>query len=262
MATTPGNAINCTTTGITGFTGTGFTGTPATQYNVIIGGSTSSTLSNVAPSATSGVPLISQGSSSNPAFGTAAIAGGGTNATSFTQSNGVVTYNGTSLVNYAGPRISSSGYFTNTSQPICFAYLNSSLTNVTGDGTSYTVLFDSTAKDQTSGYNASTGQFTAPVTGTYFYTVQLTLTGVQAANNACSMTTYLNNATAQTITTANLGAIRNASNVATIQQSCMQLLSANDNLEITVIANSGTKTCGIQGNSFGTYSFYCIYLIG
>lgn len=92
---TPGNAINEATTGITGFTGTAFTGTAVTQYNVITGGSTSSTLNNVAPSATSGVPVISQGSSSQPVFGTAVVAGGGTGATSLT---GIVLGNGTSAM--------------------------------------------------------------------------------------------------------------------------------------------------------------------
>lgn len=79
-----GNAINEQTTGICGFTGTAFTGSPATQYNVQVGGATTSTLTSVAPSATSGVPLISQGAAANPVFGTAAVAGGGTGATSFT----------------------------------------------------------------------------------------------------------------------------------------------------------------------------------
>lgn len=78
------NSINESTTGIVGFTGTAFTATPVTQYNVLTGGATSSALNNVAPSATSGVPLISQGSSSQPAFGTAVVGGGGTGNTTFT----------------------------------------------------------------------------------------------------------------------------------------------------------------------------------
>jgi hypothetical protein len=51
-----------------------------TQYNVITGGA-SNILNNVAPSATSGIPVISQGSSSQPIFGTAVVAGGGTGNT-------------------------------------------------------------------------------------------------------------------------------------------------------------------------------------
>jgi hypothetical protein len=65
-----------------------------TQYNIQTGGA-SNLLNNVAPSATSGVPVISQGSSSQPIFGTAVVAGGGTGAVSLT---GVLTGNGTSAV--------------------------------------------------------------------------------------------------------------------------------------------------------------------
>lgn len=52
------------------------------QYNLIVG--TGSAYTNIAPSATSGVPLISQGAASNPAYGTAVVAGGGTGVVSNT----------------------------------------------------------------------------------------------------------------------------------------------------------------------------------
>ena len=71
-----------------------FTGSVLTQFNALVAGASNAIVS-VAPSATSGVPMISQGSSSNPAFGTAVVAGGGTGATSLT---GVLTGNGTSAV--------------------------------------------------------------------------------------------------------------------------------------------------------------------
>jgi len=67
-----------------------------TQYNLITGGA-SNLLNNVAPSATSGVPVISQGSSANPTFGTAVVAGGGTGATSLTD-HGVLVGSGTSPI--------------------------------------------------------------------------------------------------------------------------------------------------------------------
>jgi hypothetical protein len=54
-----------------------------TQYNTQTGGA-NGILNNVAPSATSGIPVISQGSSSQPVFGTALVAGGGTGVTSTT----------------------------------------------------------------------------------------------------------------------------------------------------------------------------------
>lgn len=84
MATTPGNATNDVTTGITGFTGTAFTATPVTAHDVLIGGATSSTIAQAAPSATSGIPLVSNGASADPSFTTAVVAGGGTGNTTFT----------------------------------------------------------------------------------------------------------------------------------------------------------------------------------
>ncbi len=92
-----GNAINEQTIGVCGFTGTAFTGTAVTNHNLIIGGSTSSTLTNVAPSATSGIPVISQGASSDPTFGTAVVAGGGTGQVTLTN-HGVLIGQGTSAI--------------------------------------------------------------------------------------------------------------------------------------------------------------------
>lgn len=57
--------------------------TGLTNHNVLVGAGTA-TISNVAPSATSGIPLVSNGASADPSFTTAVVAGGGTGATSFT----------------------------------------------------------------------------------------------------------------------------------------------------------------------------------
>lgn len=86
---TPSTALLQATSLTLGWTGQlsvarGGTGLAAvTQYNLPIGNGTSA-LSLLAPHATSGVPLISQGASANPAYGTAAVAGGGTGITSAT----------------------------------------------------------------------------------------------------------------------------------------------------------------------------------
>lgn len=54
-----------------------------TTHNLLIGNG-SSPLTLLPPSATSGIPLISQGASLDPAYGTAVVAGGGTGNTTFT----------------------------------------------------------------------------------------------------------------------------------------------------------------------------------
>jgi len=81
----PANSLNLSgTAGVVSFDGTASVSTSSvTKYDVLVGGA-SQTIANVAPSATSGVPLISQGAASNPTFGTAVVAGGGTGVVTMT----------------------------------------------------------------------------------------------------------------------------------------------------------------------------------
>lgn len=83
-----GNSL--TTTGTAGPNTATISLTGITQYNVQTGGA-SNALNNVAPSATSGVPLISQGAAAQPIFGTAVVAGGGTGSVSFNVSGVVIS---------------------------------------------------------------------------------------------------------------------------------------------------------------------------
>ncbi len=62
----------------------GGTGLAALTAHYIPIGNGTSAITLLAPSATSGIPLISQGAASDPAYGTAVVAGGGTGNTTFT----------------------------------------------------------------------------------------------------------------------------------------------------------------------------------
>lgn len=73
-----------TLTGVLTGNGTSaITANAVTQYGTVVAGA-SNAVSSIAPSATTGVPYISQGAASNPVFGTAVVAGGGTGLTSAT----------------------------------------------------------------------------------------------------------------------------------------------------------------------------------
>lgn len=93
--------INLAGTGSLATTGSGATATVGltglTNHNVLLGAGTA-TITKLAPSATSGVALISQGAAADPAFGTVVVAGGGTGAVTLT---GLVTGNGTSAMTAA-----------------------------------------------------------------------------------------------------------------------------------------------------------------
>lgn len=112
------------------------TGNPVTQYDVLVGGASNAIVS-VAPSATAGIPLISEGSSTNPAFGTAVVAGGGTGVTTFTAYAPIVAgTTSTGAVQQATTGFSTSGFIltsTGASSVPTFQAPAASVITITGD---------------------------------------------------------------------------------------------------------------------------------
>lgn len=94
------NNINTVGTGSITIAGAGSTLTTQltglTNHDVLVGAGTA-TITSVAPSATSGVPLISQGAAADPLFGTATVPGGGTGAVTLTI-HGVLLGEGTGAI--------------------------------------------------------------------------------------------------------------------------------------------------------------------
>jgi len=81
-------------------------------------------------------------------------------------------------------KMTSAGENTMPLQPAFLGYISSSLTNVTGDGTTYTVIYDSERFDQNSDFNTGTGTFTAPVTGKYQLNTEIAVSNLAAGHTA------------------------------------------------------------------------------
>jgi hypothetical protein len=138
--------------------------------------------------AATGIPLISQGTGNKPKFGTMAVSGGGTNATSFATNNGVVRYTSatTSLVTSSSMQIDSSDIITNTLQPCFLAYNANAVANATGDSTLYSPCqFDTVVFDNTSSFSGN--RFTAPVLGRYLICAGISISNIGAAHTQVQM---------------------------------------------------------------------------
>jgi hypothetical protein len=80
-------------------------------------------------------------------------------------------------------------------QPAFLAVVTATQSNVTGDGTVYTVIFDSEIQDIGGNYNTATGTFTAPVAGTYFFTAAINMTGINVGHSSGIMDIVVNGTT-------------------------------------------------------------------
>lgn len=69
----------------------------------------------------------------------------------------------------------------NTTQPAFLARMQNTVTNVTGNGTLYTVIFDTEVFDQGNNFNLATSTFTAPFSGIYHFDGAVTITGSTAS---------------------------------------------------------------------------------
>ncbi len=72
--------------------------------------------------------------------------------------------------------------------PSFSAYVSSSITNPTGDGTAYTVIFDSTLRNVGSAYNTANGIFTASTTGLYHFDTTIAFNAPQATSTTVVLT--------------------------------------------------------------------------
>ena len=179
------------------------------------------------------------------------IANGGTNANSMATSTGIVKYDGTSLVTSSTAKIDSSNRYTNTSQPAFTIYRDSTINDVTGDGTVYTVVFNQTKFDQNSNITGGT-TFTAPVAGKYFFTCNVYLSGMLSGHTGAVIKILRGSTIIGFIAYNPFAAIADGSGACSINCSCFTALAVSDTVTVTAAVSGGTKVIDIANNGEGT----------
>lgn len=208
--------------------------TSGTASAISIGTGTTFTLTN------------SQVASSN----TNAITGAGTlNYSSIVFAGSSSTVNTTTQTPYsAGPAV------INKSQPCFLAYNSSTRNNVTGDGTAYTVIFDTERFDQANNFDA-TSTFTAPRTGKYFFSA---IVLAQQATAAMAATLQLVT-TALTYTSYNSAVAIVGNNTVSISQ--LVDMTAGDTCTVVVTFANGTKVVDVYGGVGDARTIFSGFLV-
>lgn len=147
--------------------------------------------------------------------------------------------------------ISSAGEVTTPTQP-SFQGRSGTLSNVTGDGTNYTILFPTERFDV--GANFASPTYTAPVTGKYLLTISMELRGLTSSHTDMLWHAVTSNLT-YSLGRYNPYAI-SVSGIITANGSMYVDMDAADTMTITVQVNGGTKVVDIDE------AFWSVALIG
>lgn len=152
--------------------------------------------------------------------------------------------------------VTTAGEFTYPLQPCFYASNSAADSNVTGDGTVYTVIFDSEIFDQNNDYNNATGVFTAPVTGRYFFAAGVLATNLGAGHTDGNCALVASNRTL--VSSINSpGAIRNNGNQTGLGITSYVDMDSGDTASVTVTISNSTLTVGVAGNSAPTeFTFF------
>ena len=183
------------------------------------------------------------------------ISKGGSNASSYTTSNGIVKFDGTRLVTSTTMKTDGNYYLYNSSQPRFFAYLANSVSGVTGDTTYYTILFDTIVYDNTSSFSTITGGFTAPKAGIYSFSSSV-------YNTVCNNAVLLDNIIAAT--SASVGLIwrhTSQNTINSLTNSCIIQMALGDTAYCQiVVGGDSSKSANVAG---GTSMLTCFsgYLV-
>lgn len=157
---------------------------------------------------------------------------------------GIIEYIGNRFVGYTR-----SNYDTTSRVADAFsATVGSTINNQTGDGTAYVVVFGTEAADNLSGYNNTTGVFTASTTGMYHFSSVVGLEGLLVGHTEANIELVTTNLTyTHRINPYALS----AGGLASIQLSIDAFMNPGDTAKVRITIAGSTKVVDISGTSGG-----------
>lgn len=148
-----------------------------------------------------------------------------------------------------------------TTQSFFIGTVTMDIEDVTGDGTEYTIVFDTETIDVGGDFNTSTGVFTAPVAGQYFFACSLILGGITSAHTTGKFIFSVNGTEGGSAFRGNFFNFSDAGNNMAANISAVLVLSAADAVTVELTVDSGTKVVDVLAGGGQALSNFQGYLI-
>ena len=142
------------------------------------------------------------------------------------------------------------GAVTKPLQPAFLALKSSTTNGVTGDGTTYQMICDTSVFDQQSNYNHATGVFTAPVTGRYLLGINVNAKNLVSTNTTgnIGIIATSRNFYSQESQWYTISATSDTHTVATTLTFFVDMAASDTAYGVVVVAGTG-KTVNLYGNA-------------
>ncbi len=238
------------------FTEDSGTATPSSGNLIVTGGTTGLTTSGSGHTITlTGTLNVAHGGTGDTSLTPYAVLTGGTTSTGAVQSIASVGTAGQVLTSNGAGLLPSMQNGSQAGKQLVLATLTNPVANATGDGTSYTIVYDTAPVNTGTAYDVTTGIFTAPGTATYLISGAININALTAAHSTglVVITTTPLNLTADR---GNYGAMRATSGGGAYSASFCGYasLTVGQTIQIVLQVAGSTKTITVEGS--GTTSAY------
>lgn len=129
-------------------------------------------------------------------------------------------------------------------KPLFLSYISAEQPDVTGDGTTWIIIFDSLYENRGNGFDTLTGKFTAPITGVYKLYWTIYVGNLSASNNLLECGLY-DGSTVTVIKKINPVDLRIGDYYTIYSDSFTIKMDAGDTRQITLKVSGGTMTVGL-----------------
>lgn len=228
---------------------------------IVTGGSTGlTTLGSGHTVSLTGTLNVAHGGTGDTSLTAYAVMCGGTTSTNPVQSIASVGTSGQVLTSNGAALLPTMQNASQAGKNVVFALVANQESNVTGDGTNYTIVFDS-VNINTGGFDTTTGIFTSPNNANYIINGAISLAGVTSSHisGILIVSTSIGNFT---VDRANYAAMRIAgvdSGAYSASFSAWANLTAGQTISVVIQVAGGTKVVSVEGiNNTNAFSYLSI----